>query len=67
MTQAFVLGAKGSFDGRLTVSLLLTALSILAVPVGARIRPHVSLEAFRSLVLVLLAVSCVSLVAGAIG
>jgi uncharacterized membrane protein YfcA len=67
MTQAFVLGAKGSFDGRLTVSLLLTALSILAVPVGARIRPHVSLEAFRSLVLVILAVSCVSLVAGAIG
>lgn len=66
-TQAIVLGAKGTLNGRLTVSLLLTALTILAVPLGERVRPHISLERFRALVLVILAVSCVSLVVGAIG
>jgi uncharacterized membrane protein YfcA len=63
VTQAAVLAARGLFDGRILVSILLTALVLSTVPIGDRLRSRLTVDTFRRLVLVLLAGSCVALVA----
>ena len=66
-TQATVLGIRGELDGRLLVALGLTAVMFATLPIGARLRERLSVERFRTAVLVLLAVSCASLVADLVG
>lgn len=61
-TQAVVLALRGELDGRIGVSVLLTALVLTTIPVGARLRARLSGVAFERSVLALLAVSCVSLI-----
>jgi uncharacterized protein len=65
--QLSVLGVRGELDGRLLVSLALTAVVFVTVPLGARLRRRLSVDRFRAIVLVLLAVSLVSLVVDLVG
>lgn len=65
--QLTVLGLRGELDGRLVVSLGLTVVMLVSLPIGARLRRRLSVERFRSLVLVLLAGSLVSLVVDLVG
>lgn len=66
-TQTTVLGLRGELDGRILVSLGLTAVMFATLPIGARLRKRLSVDRFRTAVLVLLAVSCLSLVADLVG
>lgn len=61
--QVSVLAARGEFDGRLLVALGLTVVMLATLPLGARLRRRLSVDRFRTVVLVLLALSCASLVA----
>lgn len=65
--QVSVLGARGELDGRLLVALGLTVVMLVTLPIGTHLRRRLSVERFRTVVLVLLAVSCVSLVADLVG
>lgn len=66
-TQTTVLGLRGELDGRLLVSLGLTAVMFVTLPIGARLRQRLSVDRFRTAVLVLLTCSCLSLVADLVG
>ncbi len=66
-TQAVVLGIRGELDGRLLVALGLTAVMLMTLPLGTRLRRALSVERFRNVVLVLLALSWVTLVADLVG
>lgn len=65
--QVTVLGMRGELDGRLLVALGLTVVMFAALPIGARLRRRLSVERFRTIVLVLLAASCVSLIVDLVG
>lgn len=65
--QTSVLAARGQLDGRLLVSIVLTAIVLATLPVGVRLRRRLSVERFRTVVLVLLGISLVSLVFDLIG
>lgn len=60
--QTIVLGLRGELEGRLLVSLALLLVMLVTVPIGTRLRRRLSVDRFRTIVLVLLAVSLVSLV-----
>lgn len=62
-TQVTVLGVRGELDGRYLVSLGLTVVMFVTIPIGARLRRRLSVERFRMIVLVLLGASLLSLVA----
>lgn len=62
LAQVTVLGVRGALDGRWLVSIGLTGVMFVTLPLGTRLRRRLSAEAFRSLVLVVLAGSCLSLV-----
>lgn len=62
-TQATVLGLRGELEGRYVVALWLTVVMFVTLPIGARLRRRLSVDRFRTMVLLLLAVSLVSLVA----
>jgi uncharacterized membrane protein YfcA len=66
-TQATVLGIRGELDGRLLVALGLTAVMLLTLPLGTRLRRSLSVEHFRNTVLVLLTLSWFTLVADLVG
>lgn len=65
--QVTVLSARGELDGRILVALGLTVVMFATLPIGARLRRRLSVDRFRTIVLVLLAVSCLSLVADLVG
>lgn len=65
--QVTVLGMRGELDGRLLVALGLTVVMFATLPIGARLRRRLSVERFRTIVLVLLAASCVSLLVDLVG
>lgn len=65
--QVAVLGLRGEFDGRLLVALGLTAVMFVSLPLGARLRRRLSVDRFRSIVLLLLGASLVSLVVDLVG
>lgn len=65
--QVAVLGIRGELDGRLLVALGLTAVVFVSLPLGARLRRRLSVDRFRSIVLLLLGVSLVSLVVDLVG
>jgi uncharacterized membrane protein YfcA len=67
ITQATVLGVRGELDGRLLVSLGLTVVMLVSVPIGGRLRRRLSVDRFRKVVLWLLTASCVSLTVDLIG
>lgn len=60
--QVTVLGLRGTLDGRWLVTIGLTGVMFAALPLGTRLRRRLSPDRFRSLVLVVLAASCVSLI-----
>lgn len=62
-TQAIVLGARGELDGRLLGALGLTAVMLATLPLGGRLRKRLSVDRFRTVVLILLSLSCASLIA----
>lgn len=66
-TQVTVLGLRGELDGRYLVALGLTAVMFVTLPIGSRLRRRLSVERFRTVVLVLLGASLVSLVADLVG
>jgi uncharacterized protein len=55
--QVTVLGLRGELEGRLLVSLGLTAVMFVTLPLGARLRRRLSVDRFRTIVLVLLGVA----------
>lgn len=59
--QVTVLGVNGELDGRLLVALALTVVMFVTVPIGARLRQRLSGDGFRTVILVILAGSCLSL------
>lgn len=62
VAQIVVLAAQGLFTAELfALSLALIPLAFLVFPLGVRIRERISVETFHNIVLVLLAVSAVSL------
>lgn len=61
-TQVSVLGLRGELDGRLLVALALTIVMFVTVPIGTRLRRRLSVDRFRTIVLVLLGASCASLI-----
>lgn len=63
VAQVTVLGARGELDGRLVVALGLTVVMLASLPLGTRLRQRLSVDRFRSVVLLLLGASLVSLVA----
>lgn len=64
VAQLIVLAVQGLFTRELLLlSLALIPLSLVAFPIGERIRARISIAAFHRIVLVLLAASAVSLVA----
>jgi len=65
--QVTVLAARGELDGRLAVSAALTIVVLATLPVGARVRQRLSVDRFRTVVLVLLAASCLSLIVDLVG
>jgi uncharacterized protein len=65
--QVTVLGLRGELQGRYLVSLGLTVVMFATLPLGARLRRRLSVERFRTVVLVLLGASLVSLVADLVG
>jgi uncharacterized protein len=62
-TQVAVLGVRGEFEGRYAVALGLTVIMLVTLPIGAHLRARLSVDRFRTFVLVLLGASLVSLVA----
>lgn len=60
--QVTVLGLRGELDGRLVVAVGLTAVMLVTLPLGARLRRRLSVDRFRSIVVLLLGASLVSLV-----
>lgn len=65
--QVTVLGLRGELAGRYLVGLGLTVVMLATLPIGSRIRRRVGGERFRTIVLVLLLASLVSLVADLVG
>lgn len=59
--QVTVLGASGELDGRLLVALALTMVMFVTVPIGARLRRRLSGDGFRTVIVIILAGSCISL------
>jgi uncharacterized membrane protein YfcA len=66
-TQSVVFGVRGTLDGRITVSVLLSVLVVATIPLGSRLRRRLSIETFRRLVLLLLAGSCAGMTVDLIG
>lgn len=60
--QASVLGAQGKYAGRWGAIAVVAVIVLITVPIGSRLRTRLPVQWFHRLVLVLLAVSCISLV-----
>ncbi len=61
-TQAAVLGLQGRYTDRWGVIALVGLIVLATIPIGSRLRARLPVETFQRIVLVLLAVSCLSLV-----
>jgi len=60
--QASVLGAQGKYTGRWAAIAVVALIVLITVPIGSRLRTRLPVQWFHRMVLVLLAVSCVSIV-----
>lgn len=65
--QVTVLALRGEFAGRLLIALGLTVVMFVTLPIGGHLRRRLSVERFRTAVLVLLAGSWVTLLADLVG
>lgn len=61
--QVTVLGFRGELDGRVLVAVALTVVMLVTLPIGGRLRRRLGVDRFRTIVVVLLGASLVSLVA----